>query len=454
MARLVAARSDPQTEGSHRLSDVGQRYMPGGVSGQPRYDSPYPLYISRAFGARVWDVDGNEYIDYVGSMGPAVLGLSEPRVCRAVIDAMEAEGLIVCQSHPREVALAQTFSEIIPYAEMTSFHGGGGSDPLYNAVRLARAYTGRKKILKFEGGYHGWHNELAISVRPPASLAGPASRPTAVPSSAGSLDQNTANCLIAPLNDREFIERLVDENSDDLAAIVVEPVNHSQGCLLLDDGFLALLRQLCDAHGIVLIFDEIITGFRHALEGAGAQLGVYPDLAAFGKAMANGFILAALTGKRSIMSLMAPGGPVLYSGTFNGHLLSVAAAQETIRIMRTEPVHEKLFRFGAMLSGAINEDIDRLGIPAVCTNYGSVWCLYLGVTEVHNYRDIIGFASHGSTLQDEFRRHLRRYGILLPPSPTLRAFISYAHSEDDIDRTVDATKVFLAEHRAEIMRSA
>jgi glutamate-1-semialdehyde 2,1-aminomutase len=437
------------TERSRRLHEEARSYSPLGVQGAGRYYAPFPLYMQKAMGSRIWDVDGNEYLDYHASYGPASLGYDEPRVRQAVVDAMETEGVLFAQPHPREVALCRTFREIIPYAQKTTLHGGGGSDPLYNAVRVARAFTGRRKILKFEGGYHGWHDELAISVRPKLEQAGPAGEPTPIAVSAGTLPEHAESTLVAPFNDEEVTERIVARHGRDLAAIVIEPVVHSCGCLLLKPGFLKLLREMCDTYGCLLVYDEIITGFRHGLEGAGAQQGVFPDIAAFGKAMANGFIIGALTGRNDVMSLLGPEGPCFFSGTFNGHLLSVVAAQKTIEIMRTEPVHEKLFRLGKMLSDGINTAIRDTGIKAVCYSYGSVWCVYFTVTRVENYRDIIHFAAtKDSRIDRAYQAHLLNNGIFLQPNYTNRAFISYAHTEDDVQKTIEVTAAFFKEHAA------
>jgi glutamate-1-semialdehyde 2,1-aminomutase len=439
-------------ERSRQLHAEARQYSPAGVQGVGRYYAPFPLYMEKAFGSRIWDVDGNEYLDYHASYGPASLGYNDPRVRAAVIEAMENEGVLFAQPHPREVALCKTFTEIIPYAEKTSLHGGGGSDPLYNAVRLARAYTGRKKILKFEGGYHGWHDELALSVRPSATQAGPANQFRPVPVSAGAMPENAENTLIAPFNDEVITEKLVAQHGSDLAAIFIEPVAHSCGCLLMKPGFLRVLRQLCDTYGCLLVFDEIITGFRHGLEGAGAQQGVYPDIAAFGKAIANGFVIAALTGRNKVMSLLGPEGPCFFSGTFNGHLLSVVACQKTIEIMRTEPVHEKLFRLGQMMADGINKAIRDTGIKAVCYHYGSIWCVYFTVDRVETYRDIIHFAAtKDSRIDRAYQAHLLNHGIFLQPNYTNRAFISYAHTEDDIAKTIEVSAAFFREH-ASVLR--
>jgi len=443
------------TDKSRGLYEEARNYSPAGVQGAGRYYTPFPLFMKKAFGARIWDVDDNEYIDYHASYGPASLGYNEPRIRRAVIEAMETEGVLFAQPHPRELALCKTFREIIPYAEKTTLHGGGGSDPLYNAVRLARAYTGRKKILKFEGGYHGWHDELAISVRPSPEQLAASNEMKAIAVSAGSLPEHAANTLIAPFNDEEFTEALVRKHGSELAAIFIEPVAHSCGCLLLKPGFLKFVRELCDATGCLLVFDEIITGFRHGLAGAGAREGVYPDLAAFGKAMANGFVIAALTGRNEVMSLMAPEGPSFFSGTFNGHLLSVVACQKTIQIMRTEPVHEKLFRLGEMMADGINEAIRKTGVRAICYNYGSIWCVYFTVDKVESYRDIMHFAAtKDSRIDRAYHIHLLNNGIYMQPNYTNRAFISYAHTEEDVQKTIDVSAAFFQEHASVLGRSS
>ena len=453
-ARIGMPQFRVSTEKSRTLYEEAKQYAPAGVQGAGRYYKPFPLFMKKAFGARIWDVDDNEYIDYHASYGPASLGYNEPRIRRAVIDAMESEGVLFAQPHPREVELCRTFAEIIPYAEKTTLHGGGGSDPLYNAVRLARTCTGRSKILKFEGGYHGWHDELALSVRPsPEQVAG-SNELRAIPVSSGALPEHAAHTLIAPFNDEEIAENIVRRHGKDLAAIFIEPVAHSCGCLLLKPGFLKFLRQLCDATGCLLVFDEIITGFRHGLEGAGARQGVHADLAAFGKAMGNGFMLAALTGRSEIMSNMAPEGPSFYSGTFNGHLLSVVACQKTIEIMRTEPVHDKLFHLGQMMSDGLNDAIRQTGINAVCYNYGSIWCVYFTVTKVESYRDIMHFAAtKDSRIDRAYHSHLLNHGIYIQPNYTNRAFISYAHSEDDVRKTIDVSAAFFREH-ASILRKS
>jgi glutamate-1-semialdehyde 2,1-aminomutase len=441
-----------ETRESQRLLAEARPFSPHGVQGAGRWYNPFPLFMKRAQGARVWDVDGNCYVDYHAAYGPAVLGHNDRRVGKAVVDTLDQEGVLFGTPHPKEVALTRLFAELIPCAEQTIICGGGGSDAIYNAVRVARAFTGRTKVLKFEGGYHGWHDELAASVRPALGDAGPLAAPRTVPvSPRGSLPTTLEQIVIAPLNDRAAVEQIVERERHQLAAIVVEPVCHSAGCILLEDGFLALLRQLCDAHGIVLIFDEIITGFRHHPGGAQTIFGVTPDLAAFGKAMTNGFSASALSGKRKIMSLFAPEGPVFLSGTFMGHLLGVSAALATIEILRDPAIHAQLFRHGNEISTRINAAIERLGLDARCNNFGSVWCLYFTRT-VRSYRDIahLTAAKKENPKDQAYRRTLLNNGVYIQPNYINKAFVSAAHSDADIDRTIELTVKFLSDYQAHL----
>jgi glutamate-1-semialdehyde 2,1-aminomutase len=436
---------------SQRLAKEEAEYAPGGALGSGRYYPPFPIYFEKGFGARVWDVDGHEYLDYVGSYGAATLGLSHPVVCSAVKSAIDNEGLLVALPHPREVELCRKLCEHIPYADMVTVHAGGGTDAIAHAVRLARAATGRRRILKFEGGYHGWQDDVAMSARPSVADAGPYDAPRTVPMSAGIPEDRVSGCVVGHLNDCEMLERIVRSHHSDLAAVIVEPVVHSSGCILLRPEFLSLLRQLCDEYGIVLVFDEVITGIRHGLGGAGAREGVHPDLAAFGKALGGGFVISALAGRRELMSMFTPAGPVLYSGTFNANLVGVAAALATLEIMEREPVHEHLFRMGELLCRLVNASIDELGVNAVCYSYGSIWCLYFGVKKVEKYRDIITTAStKADSMNLAYRGHLLRQGILLLPFFTNRGYISYAHTEDDIVRTAEVTEQFLKMHADEL----
>jgi glutamate-1-semialdehyde 2,1-aminomutase len=444
-----------KTENSQRLLQEASKFSPKGVQGYGRWSEPFPLFFKKAMGARIWDVDDNEYIDYHASFGPAVLGYNEPRVRKAVTDTLENEGVFFAAPHPKEVELTKLFAELIPCAKKTVICGGGGSDPMYNAVRVARAYTGKKKLLKFEGGYHGWHDYVAASVRPDPAQAGPADAPHTVPGSLGSLEEAIQQIVVAPFNQEAAVERIVQREKDKLAAIIVEPVCHAAGCLIVRENFLRFLRDLCNQHGIVLIFDEVITGFRHHPGGVQAIYGITPDLGVFGKAMANGYPISALAGKSEIMSLFTPEGPVLLSGTFMGHLLGVTAALKTIEILQDGEVHKKLWRLGNRLCQEINKVIEKLDLNARCYNFGSIWCLYF-TRKVENFRDIIKMTAYKKAypVDQAFRRYLLNHGIYIQPGPTNRAFISAAHTDEDIDRTIEITSEFFTRFQNEFRQAA
>jgi len=362
---------------------------------------------------------------------------------------METEGVLSATPHPKELELTRLLSEIIPCGEKTILCGGGGSDPIYNAMRVVRAYTGRTKLLKFEGGYHGWHDYLTVSVRPNLEIAGPASDPYSVGMSPGMLQGAVDQVVVAPFNDEEAVERIVEREKDNLAAIVVEP-GYSGGCPLMKLSFLQLLRKLCDKHGIVLVFDEVVTGFRTHLGGAQALLGVTPDLGVFGKAMANGFPISALTGKNEIMSLFMPEGPVFFQGTYNGQVLGVAAALKTIEILRDGEVHKKLWRLGDKISDELNAITDELEIDARCYNFGSIWGLYFTRKPLENYRDIANMVllNKDNPKGYAMKNHLINNGVFVTKSP--RGFISASHSDEEIDRTIDIISDFCHKYQEEL----
>ena len=440
-----------KTENSKKLHEEARKYAPNGVQGSGRWYEPFPLYFKKSKGARIWDVDDNEYIDYHASFGPAVLGYNDERIKNAINRTLEEEGVLFAGPHPKEVELTKQFAELIPCGEKTVICGGGGSDPLYHALRVARAYTGRTKLLKFEGGYHGWHDYFTASVRPDPAHVGSADAPNTVPESAGSLKETMDKIVVAPFNDQAATEAIIEREKDNLAAVVIEPVSHSAGCLIVQESFLRFLREICDRYGIVLIFDEIITGFRHHIGGVQAIYGVTPDLGAFGKAMANGYAISALTGKNEVMSRFSPEGDVFMSGTFMGHLLGVTAALETIDILRDGEIHKELWRKGNRMAEEINKTIDGLELNARCNSFGSIWNLYF-TREINNFRDIIHMTKEGKGHPPDvaYRNALLNAGIFVQPNYTNRAFISAAHSDEDIDRTIDVTQEFLKEHQEDL----
>lgn len=437
------------TEKSRLHLETASKVSPRGVQGEGRWGDPYPLALKRADGARIWDLDDNEFIDYWASAGPSILGHNDPHVRARIIDTLENEGVLFTTPHVKEARLAEWFAENIPCAEKTVFCGGGGSDAIYNALRVARAFTGRSKLLKFEGGYHGWHDYLAQSVRPLPGLAGPADEPHTVPVSPGTPAEVTAQTIVAEFNNLPAFEKLIEREKNALAAVIIEPVCHSSGCIPMKPEFLQAVRDACTANGIVLIFDEILTGFRHDLGGAQSIYGITPDLAAFGKAMANGFTVSALAGRADLMSMFMPQGPVMLSGTYMGNLLGVTASLATIERLSEPGTYERLWALGERVRDQVNATIQELGINAVVQSYGPSWCLYF-TDKVESFRDIIETAAFAKAYPPDqaLRRTLLSNGIYMQPGYTNRAYISTAHTDEDIDHTIHVLQGFLKEHRS------
>lgn len=432
------------TSTSRHLYEKARNLSPDGAQGEGKYYAPYPHFWKRALGSRLWDVDGNEYLDYWCAAGPAILGHNHPEVNEAVKRTLDETGVLFCAPYPGEMELSQLLRRHVPGAEMSGY-GCGGSDAVLYALRAARAYTGRSKILRFEGSYHGWYDGVLFNVAPPPdALKDGEYRP--IPDSTGLPPDAIRNVLVCAYNDADQMEQLVSRHKDEIAAIIMEPISHTMGVIRPVPGFLERARQLCDTHGIALVFDEILTGFRHSLNGAQGLLGVTPDLAAFGKAMANGYPISAVTGKRQYMEQLTSRGKALFSGTFNGNPMCVTAAVTTINILERDNVHERLFRLGEMVSQGINHSARRYGIHGHCVSYGAVWSVYFTDQEIRNYRDLVRY--HNREASQAFVRSLWQQGIFSKPKFANRWYLNAAHSEEDIQRTVEAADRFFSENRS------
>ena len=449
---MTILNSRLETQKSEKLHKAARAHAPLGVHGNGRSYDPFPLYFTRGAGARLWDADGNEYLDLHGGLGPYVLGYNHPEVLQTAIETLTSQGPHLGLPHSGEVKLCDELTDLIPSAEMVVLCGGGGSDPCYHSIRLARAFTGRKKIIKFEGGQNGWADPLSMSITPTADEIGPYERPNTV-ASPGTLPEVVANTIVLPANDAAVLERYLQKEGREIAAIIIEPVMQGMGCVPLEPGYPQLLRQLCDHYGIVLIFDEIQTGFRHDIRGAQALLGVTPDLSTFGKGMANGFVISALVGRRDLMKMLQPEGPVHFSGTFNANVLGVHTSLKTIEILKRNngAIYRRLFELGDLLSQGVNDAIRKHGVKARLQSFGSVWALYFTDKPVRNYRDLLPLRSGAmAALRRVFREHMMRKGIFLNAHAGNRSFLSAAHSDDDVARVVEAIAGFFAEHRTEL----
>ena len=442
-----------ETTRSRELHERARGFLPMGVTGDGRYSEPFPITFARASGKWMHDVDGNAYLDFHGGFGTAILGYAHPEVDAAVIEATREIGAFVGVPHPYEQRLAERLCDALPGAERVALCGGGGTDAIYHCLRLARAATGRPKLVKIEGGYHGWHGDVGASTRPPLKAAGDARHPATVPNSQGILPSVLAEIVVATANNGELLEEIFEREGDQIAGVLVEPVLYSAGCVLVDPAYLALARDLCDRHRAVLIFDEVMSGFRNGLGGAGGRAGVVPDLGAYGKAVANGYMLSFLAGRAALMTQLAPEGPVFYSGTFNGHPLSVAAAMATLDVIERDNVPERLWQLGDRIADGINAASDELGVEAVCQAYGSVFCIYFGVSAVRNYRDYVQrVTSETERLDDALREFLRNNGVYVHKRHVNRCFIGAAHEDADADRMVDLVAEFMRIHREELGR--
>jgi glutamate-1-semialdehyde 2,1-aminomutase len=419
--------------GNSRLLEEASAYAPGGVHTSIRIIDP-PLCVRRAEGAYIEDVDGRRYIDYHAAFGPFILGHCYPDVVERVVAAIRQNDLYGVSTTELELALGKKVVEHVPSVEQVLLCCTG-SEATFHAVRLARAVTGRRHLIKFQGCYHGWHDYLLRNV-----LSVPERVGQRDPGSAGMLDEVVDNTLVCDFNDLDAVERAGRGHPDDVAAIILEPIPHNLGCIMPQPAFLAGLRALCDREGIVLVFDEVITGFRHHIGGYQAICGVTPDLTTMGKAMANGFPMAAIGGKRELMQRFNTrrGGDVFFSGTFNAHASCVAAALATIDSLETGKVHEHIFRLGDRMRAGLREIVDRAGIPATVAGFGSVYVLYfMEDRPITNYTDLL---RNDAALFVRYRQELMKRGVFEMPMNLKRNHISYSHTDADVDQTLQAAE--------------
>jgi glutamate-1-semialdehyde 2,1-aminomutase len=418
----------PDTDLAARAAAV----IPGGVnSGQRRVAGLEDLVVTATSGATFTDAEGRTYTDYHAAFGPPLLGHNDPDVDGAVAAAARSVGLMGVGVTPIEIELAEQLCELVPSVERVLLTETG-SEATFHAIRVARAATGRRHVIKFQGCYHGWHDAVAMNV-----ISLPENVGRHDPLSKGVLPEVTEATIVCRFNDAEEVERALIDH--DVAAIILEPIPHNIGAVLPEDGFLERLRELATKHGTVLIFDEVITGFRHALGGFQSIAGVTPDLTTLGKAMGNGWPISALGGKAELMDLFSttPGRPAFFAGTFNGHPPTAAAALATIDKLRREPVHEHVFRLGERARRALDELYRRLGIPAVVSGYGSVFLAYFLEGPVRNYDDLL---RNDVDLFVGYRRELMKDGIFELPLNLKRSHFSYAHTDEDVDRLLEATE--------------
>ncbi len=418
------------TDHSSRLFQHAQKLIPGGVNSPVRAWRAMgltPRFIARAQGAHITDVDGNNYIDFVGSWGPMIVGHAHPRVVAALHEAAKA-GTSYGAPTAAEVELAEMLVAAVPGLEMVRLVNSG-TEATMSALRLARAATGRDRIIKFDGGYHGHADTVLVQ-------AGSGVLTQGIPGSPGVPPAMAQLTLSLPYNDLAAVEQAVAQYPGEIAAIIVEPVAGNMGVVPPAPGFLAGLRQLCDRHGIVLIFDEVITGFRVAWGGAQSRYEVIPDLTCLGKVIGGGLPVGAYGGRRDLMAQMAPVGPVYQAGTLSGNPLAVAAGLATLKILTEPGTYERLEEQGRVLEIGFVAAAQQAGMPLIVNRVGSMFTLFFAPSPV---TDLAGAqASDTSRFQKFFRLMLER-GIYLPPSQFEAWFISLAHTKEDLEKTLAAS---------------
>jgi glutamate-1-semialdehyde 2,1-aminomutase len=410
---------------------------PGGVHTANRYMAQKPVFV-RAQGARIWDANGKEYLDYQAAFGPFILGHCYPDVVNAVKEALDHTDLFGVGTTDLEIQLAEKICQHVPSAEQVLFCNAG-AEATFHAIRLSRAVTGRRKIIKFQGCYHGWHDSVCRNM-----LSAPDKIMQKDPGSAGILDEVLDATLVCHFNDLEGVAQTIKANKDEVACIILEPIPHNIGCVMPKPGFLEGLRQLTKANGIILIFDEVITGFRHHIGGYQTVAGVTPDLTTMGKAIANGFPIAALAGRRDLMAFFntRPGGNVFFAGTYNGHAVGTAAALATLNVLETKGVYEHIFRLGDRMRQGLRDITGRLGIRSTVAGFGSVFITYFMDGKIENYSDLM---ANDVRMFEEYRTRLLERGIFKIPTNLKRAHVSFSHTDADIDNTLQIMEDVLSD---------
>jgi glutamate-1-semialdehyde 2,1-aminomutase len=414
---------------SEQLFAEALKYIPGGVNSPVRAFRAVggqPFFVNKAKGARVWDVDGNEYIDYVGTWGPAILGHAHPKIIKAVRAAAQ-NGTSFGIPNPFEVTLAKMICSWAPSVQKVRMCNSG-TEACMSAIRLARGFTGRDKIIKFDGCYHGHADSLLVK-------AGSGALTFGNPDSAGVPAAFTQHTIVLPFNDREAVKAAFAANPQQIAGIIVEPVPGNAGLYLPQPGYLTFLREITTANGALLLFDEVMTGFRLAKGGAQERFGIMPDLSCFGKVIGGGLPVGAFGGRAEIMDCLAPVGPVYQAGTLSGNPVAMAAGIAALEELAASDAYAKLERLGTALEAGMKNAAKSAGVPVQFNRCGSMFCAYFTSEPVHNAAEAM------KSDRERFKRYFHRMlaeGIYLAPSQFEAGFLSTAHTAADIEKTVKA----------------
>jgi glutamate-1-semialdehyde 2,1-aminomutase len=451
------------TPRSADLHARAKRALPLGVASSFQAYDPYPLFMTDARGSRIWDADGNEYVDFDMAFGVLAAGHSHPAVAE-VLGHRVANG--TCYTFPVEdsILLAEELKRRFN-ADLIRF-SNSGTEATMDAIRVARGFTGREKIVKFEGGYHGHHDDVLVSIQPPREMMGPDDAPASVPISAGIPASRLEETVIAPFNEPEVLERILERHRGEIAGIIIEPVQFNIGVVPPLPGFLERVRELATQHGAVLIFDEVKTGVVIAYGGATEYFGIQPDLFCLAKSIGGGVPIGAFGGRADVMLTIEGGDPdapanigsfdrseltstiayvpqrVAHLGTFNGNPLSMAAGVATLTRVLTRDAYPPLHELAERLTSGCQAVLDEFGLPGYAINVGPKGCVMFTPERVTNYRDFIGLDTE---LWTAFFFFLANRGILLPPGPDDQWTLSVQHSVDEIDRHVATFRDFAVE---------
>lgn len=426
------AKKTSSTRKSAEAFERAQSLIPGGVNSPVRAFKSVggiPRFIKKARGAYIEDIDGNKYVDYVGSWGPMLFGHADPDVLKAVKSAANASTSFGAPTLA-EIDLASLVCELVPSIEKVRFVNSG-TEATMSAIRLARGYTGRDKLIKFEGNYHGHGDAFLIA-------AGSGAMTFGEPNSLGVTRGTAQDTLVARYNDLEHVESIVEANQGEIACMIIEPIAGNMGCVIPEPGFLEGLRKLCDARQIVLIFDEVMTGFRVARGGAQALYGVWPDLTTLGKIVGGGLPVGAYGGKAEIMDFISPVGPVYQAGTLSGNPLAMQAGIATLRkIAEQDDLYDQLEIYGQALEDGLGDLLFSMGLPYHLTRVGSMGCLYFTDEAVYDYTtaatcDTKAYATYFHAMLEE--------GIYLAPSQFEAYFFSAAHGTAELGKTIRAQR--------------
>jgi glutamate-1-semialdehyde 2,1-aminomutase len=420
---------------SKELFAESLNHIPGGVNSPVRAFrgvGGQPFFAERAAGSHVWDVDGNEYIDYVGTWGPAILGHANPSIIEAVKKAVE-RGTSFGIPNEHEVRMAQLVKECVPSVEKVRMVNSG-TEACMSAIRVARGFTDRPKIIKFDGCYHGHADSLLVKAGSGALTCGN-------PDSAGVPEEFTAHTIVLPFNDKVAVEEAFAANQSQVAGIILEPVPGNAGVYLPRPGYLEFLREITQSNGSLLIFDEVMTGFRVNLGGAQELFGITPDLSCFGKIIGGGLPVGAFGGRGEIMDVLAPDGPVYQAGTLSGNPIAMVAGIAALEQLQTGEIYQKLETSGMRLESGLNSAAKKNGIAMTVQRIGSMICTYFTDQPVHNLVEAL------QADREQFKKYFHGMlaeGVYLAPSPFEAGFISAAHSDEDIDATISAAEKVMA----------